>query len=366
MRRAMLAVLFFLFSTGSVLLSVKYIPFFAPTVSEQSSALKPIDREQLPTLAPIIKKVLPAVVGIKTTKFEENVLHGGIEEKPGAGSGFIIDPRGLVVTAHHVIADVQLIEVIFNDEKRALAEIVGSDDTLDVALLKIVSDRKDFSVVSFGDSDIVEVGDFVFAIGNQFGTFSNSVNAGIISAKRWGLEMPMSDRRFMEVQMPYLQTDAPINSGNSGGPLFNLHGQVIGLNIAIFSFSRGNAGLGFATSSNLVKHVARELETYHRFRRAWPGFAGTTVITEENAVSLGVHVTYGLLVKGLFPGGPAEKSGFKPDDIILSWNGKEIRTREDIEMAIFLSPVGETAAIKVLRNGKTIELPLLIKEAGKP
>lgn len=367
MRRAVFATVLVLVSAISasftVLLSVKYFPVLGPTIGVQPSVFAPTNTGELPTLAPVVKKVIPAVVGIKTTtRVEEG--DGEIREVFGAGSGFIIDSHGFVVTAQHVIAKTQLIEIIFNDEELAPAKVVGSDDTFDIALLKIVSDKTDFPAVPFGDSDEVEIGNFVFAIGNPFGDFLNSVTAGIISAKRWAITVPTLEGEQARVQISYFQTDASINPGNSGGPLFNFRGEVVGLNTVIFSMSRGSVGIGFAIPSNLVKFAASEFRDHRCFRRGWTGARGP-VITSRNVSSLRAPIDHGLFINNVFPNSTAEKSGLRVGDVILSWNGKEIRTTADAEMALLLSPVGSIVKMKVFRDGRIMEFSVEIKQAGR-
>ncbi|MGD2030705.1 MAG: Do family serine endopeptidase, partial [Desulfobacterales bacterium] len=255
------------------------------------------------------------------------------------GSGFIISKDGYIVTNNHVVEDAEKIEVILKDEKEFDAEIVGRDANTDLALIKIKTDR-DLPVLPFGDSDALKVGQWVVAIGNPFG-LEHTVTAGIVSAKGRVIGSgPYDD---------FIQTDASINPGNSGGPLIDMHGKVVGINTAIIA---GGSGIGFAIPINLVKNIVDQLKSTGEVTRGWLG-VGIQDISKQVAEYYGIKSKKGVLVTEVFPGDPADIAGIKPQDIILSINGKEVATAREITGMIANTGVGETVKVKVLRNGKT-------------
>lgn len=235
----------------------------------------------------------------------------GLEALPQAslGSGFIIDAEnGYLVTNNHVIRDADEVRVTLYNDETIDAEIIGVDEKTDIAVLKVDPKAADLKTVSFGRSDVLRVGDWVLAIGNPFG-LGGTVTAGIISARQRDIQSgPYDD---------YLQTDASINRGNSGGPMFNLKGEVIGINTAIFSPTGGSVGIGFAIPSDLAKPVIDQIIKYGRTRRGWLGVRIQTV-TEEIADSLDLPNDHGALVASITPGGPAEEAGLQHGDVI--WN----------------------------------------------
>jgi serine protease Do len=265
------------------------------------------------------------------------------------GSGFIVAPEGYVVTNQHVVRNASEIVVTLHDGRKLSAELVGIDEKTDLAVLKVDSD-KDLPYASFGDSDVTRVGDWVVAIGNPFG-LGGSATAGIVSARGRDIQSgPFDD---------FFQIDAPINQGNSGGPLFNLKGQVIGINTAIFSPNGGNVGIGFAIPANLAKGVIDQLrETGHVER----GFLGVTIqpVDEDIAESLGLASETGALVANVVRGGPADKAGIQAGDVILSIDGDDVEQVKELTRKIAeLSPDHE-AKVVVLRDGERETLEVRI------
>ncbi len=267
------------------------------------------------------------------------------------GSGFIIDDKGLIVTNNHVIAGASSITVVLHDGKSLQAKLVGSDAKTDLALLKVKTDIK-LKAVSWGDSDEVKVGNWAMAIGNPFGLV-NTVTVGIVSARARDINAgPFDD---------FIQTDASINRGNSGGPLFNLKGKVIGVNTAIYSPSGGSVGIGFAIPSALAENIVEQLEEHGRTIRGWLGVRIQTV-TEDLASSLGLDRPYGALVASVIPNSPAEKSGIKPGDIILDFNGSEVTEMRKLPRLVAETKVNSKSNVTIWRNEKKKSLKVVIAE----
>lgn len=264
---------------------------------------------------------------------------------PGSslGSGFIIDAaEGIVVTNNHVIADADEIIVNFADGSKRTAELVGVDTKTDLAVLKIDPTGKQLVAVPFGDSDQMKIGDWVMAIGNPFG-FGGSVSIGIVSAQNRQIGSgPYDD---------YIQTDAAINRGNSGGPLFNMRGEVIGINTAIISPTGGSIGIGFAIPSKIAMNVTNQLREFGETRRGWLGVRIQTV-SDEIAESLGLERATGALVSGIEKGGPAEGGALEAGDVIIGFQGEEIIDVRDLSRVVADSPVGEEAELEILRGGE--------------
>ncbi len=259
------------------------------------------------------------------------------------GSGFVISEDGFVVTNNHVIREADEVEVNFPDGTSYDAGVVGTDDKTDLALLKIQPEAP-LPFVSFGDSAAARVGDWVLAIGNPFG-LGGSVSAGIISARNRDIKAgPYDD---------FLQTDAAINRGNSGGPLFNLDGQVIGVNTAIISPSGGSIGIGFAVPSALAKNVISQLRQFGETRRGWLGVR-IQEVTQDLAETLGLDAASGALVASLTPEGPAESAGIQPGDVILRFDGRDVEEMRDLPRMVAETPVGKTVRVVVFRKGKTV------------
>jgi serine protease Do len=253
------------------------------------------------------------------------------------GSGFIIDKEGYIVTNNHVIEGADKIEVKLKNGKEFDAEIVGRDPNTDIALIKIKS-KNNLPVLKLGDSDVLKVGQWVVAIGNPFG-LEHTVTAGIVSAKgRIIGSGPYDD---------FIQTDASINPGNSGGPLINMKGEVIGINTAIIASGQG---LGFAIPINSAKSIADQLKSSGEVTRGWLG-VGIQDLSEELAEYHGIKERKGVLVNEVFPGDPADKAGIKPEDIVISVNGKKVENTRELSKLIAGTRVGDTLKIKVLRKG---------------
>ena len=274
------------------------------------------------------------------------------------GSGFIIDASGIIVTNNHVIKGADSITVTLQDNTVLKATLIGHDARTDLAVLQVHADHK-LPAVSFGDSDLSRVGDWVLAIGNPFG-LSGTVTAGIVSSRGRDIEQgPYDD---------FIQTDAPINRGNSGGPLFNMSGQVIGINTAIYSPSGGSIGIGFAIPSNDARLVIAQLRKFGHAKRGWIGVR-IQEVTADIAQSLGLSGAHGALIAGIEPKGPAQKAGLRTGDVIQQLDGRAVDGRS-LPRRVAETPVGEVAQVAIWRDGKTLTLPVTIgnfpEEPGKP
>ncbi|OYU49936.1 MAG: serine protease [Rhizobiales bacterium PAR1] len=327
-------------------------------------------------IADVAEKVMDAVVNIKATQkaaqrnvpmpqlppgspFEDlfndffnkrggpggpNGGQGGPQQRSSSlGSGFVIDPSGIVVTNNHVIADANEITVVFNDGTELKADIVGKDAKTDLAVLKVKSD-KPLKSVKFGDSDKARVGEWVIAIGNPFG-FGGSVSAGIVSAKQRNIRSGPYDS--------FIQTDAAINKGNSGGPLFNMDGDVIGINTAIISPSGGSIGIGFSVPSSMAVPVIDQLKQYGETRRGWLGVAIQDV-DDDTADALKLGKARGAMVINVDEKGPAKGAGFEREDVIIKFDGKDIRRSSDLPRIVAQTPIGKEVDVLVMRGGKEI------------
>src|SRR5271170_7554795 len=257
------------------------------------------------------------------------------------GSGFIIDPAGYVVTNNHVIADADEISVILNDGTKLTAELVGKDSKSDLALLRVHSD-KPLKAVKFGDSDKLRLGEWVIAIGNPF-SLGGTVTAGIVSARNRDINSGPYDN--------YIQTDAAINRGNSGGPLFNLNGEVIGVNTAIISPSGGSIGIGFAVPSASAVAVIDQLRQYGETRRGWLGVR-IQQVTDDIAESLNIKPARGALVAGVDDRGPAKPGGIEPGDVVVKFDGHDVKEMHDLPRIVADTPVGKEVDVVVIRKGK--------------
>lgn len=266
-----------------------------------------------------------------------------------AGSGFFIDASGHIVTNNHVIDDADKIIVRTTDGKRYVAKLVGRDTKTDLALLKISGDRE-FPHVAWGNSDQAEVGDWILAIGNPFG-LGGTVTAGIVSARGRDIRSgPYDD---------YLQIDAPINAGNSGGPLFDLNGQVVGINTAIYTPNGGNVGIGFAIPSKLAKSVIAQLKAHGSVVRGWLGVV-VQPVTPDIAKSVGLAGPQGSIVVRVMPDSPAAKAGFKKGDVILAFNDKPILRSHDLPMLVGSATPGQRYQAKIWRKGRTVERSVVL------
>jgi serine protease Do len=257
------------------------------------------------------------------------------------GSGFIIDPSGYIVTNNHVIENSEQITVTLNDGSSLPAKVVGRDLKTDLALLK-VNPKKPLPATHFGDSDKARIGDWVIAIGDPFG-LGSTVTAGIVSARNRDINAgPYDD---------FIQTDAPINRGNSGGPLFDMDGNVVGINSAIFSPSGGSVGIGFSIPSNLARDVVQQLRQFGVARRGWIGVR-IQGISEEVAEAMNLSSTQGALVADVTPDGPAAKAGLVKGDLVTGFDGKPINDSRALPRIVAATPIGKTVGIDVLRSGR--------------
>jgi len=257
------------------------------------------------------------------------------------GSGFVIDASGLIVTNNHVIEGADEIVANFNDGSKAKAKIIGKDEKSDLALLK-VEVNKPLVFVKFGDSEAMRVGDWVMAIGNPFG-LGGTVTVGIVSARNRDINSGPYDN--------FLQTDAAINRGNSGGPLFNMNGEVIGINTAIISPSGGSIGIGFAIPSKAASNVIDQLHQFHEARRGWLGVR-IQEVTDDIAEGLGLKETRGALVAGVTEKGPAAEAGILAGDIILEFDGQPVNAMHELPRMVADESIGKEVPVKILRKGQ--------------
>lgn len=269
----------------------------------------------------------------------------------GIGSGVIIDPSGIVLTNNHVVAGGGTVTVRTHDGSEYEATEVWTDPKTDLAVVKI-SGATDLLAAPLGNSDDVAIGDWVIALGQPFG-LESTVTAGIISAKNRGIGITAREN--------FLQTDAAINPGNSGGPLVNLRGEVVGINTAISSRSGGNEGIGFAVPSNLAKWVSDQLVSEGAVRRAYLG-VGIQPVTQAIGEQLNVKARSGVAVTEVFGGTPAADAGFEPGDVIVDFNGRSVRTPQQLQLAVERTSIGETVPVTIKRNGKTVELRFTAQE----
>ena len=327
------------------------------------------------SFADLAHELLPKVVNISTTQtvegrgFEMPQLppgspfedffkeffdrNQGQQQRPrratSLGSGFVVDEAGFVATNNHVIQDADEITVIFHDGSRLKAEVVGRDAKSDLAVLKVSPPGK-LSAIKFGNSDKSRVGDWVIAIGNPFG-LGGTVTAGIVSARGRDINSgPYDD---------YIQTDASINRGNSGGPLFNLQGEVIGINTAIFSPSGGSVGIGFAIPTASAESVIRQLVKGGQVKRGWLG-VHIQGVTEEIAETLGLKQATGALVASVIKGGPAEKGKIQPGDVVLKFDGRDVTEMRRLPRIVADTDVGKKVPVVVWRDGKEVRLEVAV------
>jgi serine protease Do len=331
------------------------------------------------SFAPVVEPLMPAVVNISITQkvmaqngpqlnlqglpddpaFRElfkqfNQQFGGGQQQRevnSLGSGFVIDADGYIVTNNHVIANAAEVTVVFSDNTRLPATIVGRDSKIDLALLKVKPTKK-LVAVPFGDSDALRVGDWLIAIGNPFG-LGGSVSAGIVSARGRNINAgPFDD---------FIQTDAAINRGNSGGPLFNTKGEVVGINSAIFSPTGANIGIGFAIPSSLAEPIIKQLRQTGRAQRAWLGVK-IQQVSEPIADSLGLPSPRGALVLDISPQSPADGSGIVIGDVITKFDGREVKEMHELPRLVADTKIGKKVEVEVVRKGRPEKISMTLTE----
>ncbi|HXY24802.1 MAG TPA: trypsin-like peptidase domain-containing protein [Candidatus Acidoferrum sp.] len=318
----------------------------------------------------IYRQASPAVANILTEATEYDFFMDPVPVK-GAGSGFIMDARGYILTNYHVVEGAQSIEVVLGDQTRYPAKFIGADQINDVALIKIDPKGKHLTVLELGDSGTLQVGQKVLAIGNPFGVFQSTLTTGVVSAV--GRTVQTSQSTEIE---DAIQTDAAINRGNSGGPLINSHGQVIGINTAIYTPSGTTAGIGFAIPINLAKSIANDLINDGRVHRAFIGVQ-TIPISGGLAEALDLPVQEGLLVETLTKGGPAATAGihggdrvaqsgmlrfYIGGDVIVAMDNQKVVTQFDVNRALNHHRPGDTVNVTVYRGGKKMDIPVKLGE----
>jgi serine protease Do len=349
------------------------VAIFGPVVFQGSDECLAAERIT-GSFSELVKKASPSVVNVsivKTAQTEEqfsspfgdndpfnqffNRFYGDQMPKNykqrGLGTGFIIDKEGYILTNNHVVEGADEIKVILSDKKEFTAKVIGLDSKTDLALIKI-DGAKDLVPLALGDSDKMEVGDLVVAIGNPFG-FDNTVTAGIVSAK---YRRQLGTASYED----YIQTDAAINQGNSGGPLINIDGEVIGINSNMWSETGGSVGIGFAIPINMAKDLLPQLKKGKIIR----GWLGVTIqqITPDLQDKLDLKDTKGALVSDVTEGGPAKKAGIETGDVIVSFDGKEINDANELPLIVAATAVGKTAKIEIIRNGNKRTLDIKVGE----
>ncbi len=353
--------------------SVRNLAFAAAAASMLAQTAAPaLAQQQGPaSVADLAEGLLEAVVNISTSQnrgaegqdavpmpqlpegspfrdfFDEFFQNRGGNNVPrrvqSLGSGFVIDAeQGIIITNNHVIADADEIEAIFSDGSKLKAELVGRDTKTDIAVLKVDPTKKTLKAVQFGDSDAIRIGDWVMAIGNPFG-LGGTVTVGIVSARNRDINSgPYDD---------FIQTDAAINRGNSGGPLFNMDGAVIGINTAIISPSGGSIGIGFSIPSKLAVGVVTQLREFGETRRGWLGVR-IQPVTDDIAESLGMATAQGALVSGVIEGGPVDNGIIQAGDVIIRFDGRPVREMRDLPRIVADSPVGKEVDVVIVRKGE--------------
>ncbi|GJL95695.1 MAG: serine protease [Hyphococcus sp.] len=308
------------------------------------------------SFAELAERLTPAVVNISSSQRvngggDLDTLQRKFSRQPvSLGSGFIIDPSGIVVTNNHVIDDADDITVTLNDGREYQATVKGRDRETDLAVLQLDAAGVRFPSVKFGNDDNARVGDWVVAIGNPFG-LGGSVTVGIVSARNRDINSGQYD--------DFIQTDAAINRGNSGGPLFDMNGNVIGVNTAIYSPDGGSVGVGFAVPSDLSQTVVNQLLEFGETRRGWLGVS-IDDMTQEVASSLNLRKPQGAVVTLVRPNSPASNAGVEADDVILSFNGRAVSSVRDLTRAVADTPIGQSVPMVVLRQGQRVTLTVRV------
>jgi len=326
-----------------------------------SDSVERVEQDTRPdSFSELSKRLMPAVVNITTSKvvasdlpqFEDGPLQDfneffgrdpeGFSQEGALGSGFVISADGLIVTNNHVIEGADEINAIFSDGRTIRAELIGTDEATDVAVLKVEQDDP-FPYVEWADSEQAEVGDWVMAIGNPFG-FGGSVSVGIVSARNRDINSGNYDN--------YIQTDAAINSGNSGGPLFNLNGEVLGVNTAIITPTGGSVGLGFSIPSNLVKQISEQLITYGKARRGWFG-VNIQNADRDLAKAYGLEAGTGVILTRITDDGPASNADFEIGDLILEFDERPVTNERALSQIVADTEIGKQVDVKLVRDGRT-------------
>jgi len=347
-----------------------------PTVGAPNVAVPPSVAARPQGYADLAERLLPMVVNISTSQtlrrrpdaneapapqapqgsplddfFKDFMDRGNRPRRvQSLGSGFVIDPAGYVVTNNHVIEGADEITVILSDMTSLPATLVGKDEKTDLALLKVNS-KQPLAVAKFGDSDKARVGDLVMAIGDPFG-LGGTVTTGIVSARNRDINSgPYDD---------FIQTDAPINRGNSGGPLFNMDGEVIGINSAIYSPTGGSVGIGFSIPANAAKNVIAQLKTTGKIQRGWLGVR-IQQVSADIAETIGLDKPRGALIAGMNDGGPAAKAGIQNGDVVLAFDGKPVADERALPRMVADAPIGKTVNIEVLRKGQRKTMPITVQ-----
>ncbi len=339
------------------------LPFtgITPNISNSAQAsLAAASSQQgqgLPNFVSLAKRLSPAVVNISTTQvsaeapFSQSPFPRGPSRQKSLGSGFIIDREGLILTNNHVVENAEKIVVRLSDKRDFEAKVVGRDRKTDIAVIKINA-KGNLPVAPLGNSRRLEVGEWIVAIGNPFG-LEHTVTAGIVSAKGRRIGAGPYDN--------FIQTDASVNPGNSGGPLINLRGEVVGINTAIFSRGGGNIGIGFAIPINLVKELLPQLKLKGKVTRGWLGVVIQRV-TPAIAESLGLDEARGALVANVLKDAPADRDGVKVGDVIIEFDGRKVNESNDLPTIVARTPVGKKVKVKVVREGKELVLSVAIGE----
>jgi len=367
---------------GAFWVGARYGPKQAEKVEARRIAAVPTDLSAKPVAARnealteeesinvrIYRQASPAVANILTKATEYDFFMDPVPVE-GAGSGFVIDPRGFILTNYHVVAGAQAIEVILGDQSRYPAKFIGADQRNDVALVKIDPKGKQLSALPLGDSSTLQVGQKVLAIGDPFG-FQSTLTTGVVSAL--GRTVQTSQTTFIDQA---IQTDASINRGNSGGPLINTHGEVIGINSAIYTPSGTTAGIGFAIPINTAKLIANDLMTEGRVRRAYLGVT-TLAVGGWLAEALDLPVQDGLLVEQTTKGGPAAAAGIRGGDrvaeagmrriiiggdVIVALDGQKVTNQYDVDVLLNRKRPGDSVTLTVYRGAKKVDVPVKLGE----
>ncbi|BBM83474.1 DegQ family serine endoprotease [Candidatus Uabimicrobium amorphum] len=366
----------FIMTCVIAIMAVGVIAFHTPSIQADDSQDAAIAKlhQQSQAFVQVAKRTTPAVVHIAVVRkvsgrngsmdFFRN--HPFFRDNPrskkaprqrkeqGAGSGVIIDPRGYILSNHHVVKNAEEVTVTLNDRRKFKAKVIGSDSKTDVAVIKI--EAKNLPVAPLGNSSSLQVGQWVLAIGNPFG-LSQTVTAGIVSAKgRSGVGITEYE--------DFIQTDAAINPGNSGGPLINLHGEVIGINTAILSRSGGYQGIGFAIPVNQARTIMKQIIASGKVQRSWLGVQ-IEEVTPDMAQAFGLNEAFGCLVQQIFPNSPARKAGIRSGDIILYFNGKKITRSAQLRNTVATTPAGSKVPVEIFRNQKRKTIYVVLGDIKK-